>query len=232
MDLVFVNLSGDAPPLDDYLAPMTGRLAGYDLGALRHAGSLSFEVAANWKLVHENYIEPYHVFNLHPRLAAFAPMEIRKPTETDGHCFHNEYFAPALEEGRGEGLPHYPGLPDGWDRRGLWFHLFPSLSLEIYADQLSVLHVTPLGPERSREAIHIYLVGAAAEAAAHRDARRKVFDTWRDLNHEDLGILERLQQGRHSPGFDGGALSPFWDEATLHFARLVVDGLRSTAGDP
>ncbi len=35
-------------------------------------GSRSYEVAANWKFAVENYIEPYHVFAVHPRLIADA----------------------------------------------------------------------------------------------------------------------------------------------------------------
>ena len=226
LGMIFVNLSGDAPPLEQHLAPLLAELEGYDLTALRYAGSLSFEVGANWKLAYENYIEPYHVFALHPRLCAFVPMDLRRPSRFDGRLFANEYRYPVAEEGRGEGLPHYPGLPDGWDRRGLWFHLFPTISLEIYPDQLAVFLVTPLGSERCREDIHIYLIGDAADGPTYEAQRRAVFETWHDLNGEDLAILEKLQAGRHSPGFSGGRFSPYWDGASHHFARLVVDGLR------
>jgi choline monooxygenase len=216
-DLIFVN---------NYLAPLTARLEGYDLAALRHAGCVTFEVAANWKLAYENYIEPYHVFAVHPRLIRFAPMEIREPSKTEGLLFHNEYRFPEAEAGRGQGLPYYPGLSEDLKQRGVWFQLFPALGIEIYPDQFTLLHVTPLGPERAREEIHIYLVGEAATSEEHREARQGVIDTWRDLNEEDVTILERLQEGRHSSGFDGGRLSPYWDEATRHFAHLVVEGIR------
>ncbi|MEM7223364.1 MAG: aromatic ring-hydroxylating dioxygenase subunit alpha [Pseudomonadota bacterium] len=225
LGMVFVNLSGDAPPLSEYLKPLTDRLGGYDLSALRYAGSLSFEVGANWKLAYENYIEPYHVFALHPRLCAFVPMELRTPSDFEGPVLFNEYLYPAAEEGRGDGLPHYPNLPADYRNRGLWFHLFPSLCLEIYPDQLAVFLATPLGPGRCREDIHIYLVGEAADGERHQAERQAVFDTWHDLNGEDLAVLEKLQAGRHSPAFTGGRLSPYWDAAPLHFARLVVDAL-------
>ena len=31
----------------------------YDLSALRYGGTVSFDIAANWKLVYENYIDCY-----------------------------------------------------------------------------------------------------------------------------------------------------------------------------
>jgi len=38
--------------------------------------------------------------------------------------------------------------------------------------------------------------------------RAHVVNNWNDLNHEDLGIIERMQAERSSDGFDGGVLSP------------------------
>ena len=46
---------------------------------------------------------------------------------------------------------------------------------------------------------------------------------WNELNTEDFEIVENMQGARSSPGFDGGVLSPYWDPATQHFARLVTD---------
>ena len=50
-------------------------------------------------------------------------------------------------------------------------------------------------------------------------------DNWNDLNHEDIGIIERTQAGRSSDGFDGAVLSPCWDAVQQHFARLVRDAI-------
>lgn len=224
-DLVFVNVSGEAPPLEEFLSPMTDRLEGYDMSALQYAGSASFDVDANWKFAVENYIEPYHVFAVHPRLINFAPMGIRKPSDFEGRCFFNEYTVEHLEEGRGEGLPHWPNLKEEWRNRGLWFHLFPTFSVELYADQFTVFHVIPLEEGKTREEIHFYLIGDAATSDKHAEARQQVFDTWHDLNLEDLGVLAWLQQGRKAPGYEGGAFSPYWDRAPLHFSRLVAEAL-------
>ncbi len=225
LDMVFVNISDDARPLSEFLAPITMRLDGYDLTALEYAGSTAFEVDANWKFAVENYIDPYHVFAVHPRLIKFAPMDTRKPSDFEGLCFFNEYTVEHLEEGRGLGLPHWPGLRKEWHNRGIWFHLFPSLSVEIYADQFTVFHVIPLEPGKTREELHIYLIGAAATSDKCAAARQQVFDTWHDLNMEDLGVLEGLQQGRRAPGYGGGSFSPYWDRAPLQFSRLVAEAV-------
>ena len=225
-DLIFADLSGKAPPLDEHLRPMTERMTGYRLDALRYAGKVSFEIEANWKLIHENFIETYHVFAVHPKLTEFVPMERRNPSSHDGYCLWNDYRFPKPEPGRGEGLPYYPDLPEDWTDRGLWFHFFPCLDIELWPDQFAVFRVTPLGPTRTHEEIHIYLIGEAAEAEHYRDGRQGVFDMWRDLNREDIGVLENLQAGRASAAFDGGCFSPHWETANHHLCRLVVEGIR------
>ncbi len=51
------------------------------------------------------------------------------------------------------------------------------------------------------------------------------FYTARYLTQEDIGIIERMQAGRSSDGFDGGVLSPYWDPVQQHFAQLVSDSI-------
>jgi choline monooxygenase len=224
-DLVFADLSGSAPPLEEHLKPMTERLAGYRLDALGYAGKLEFEIKANWKLIHENFIENYHVFAVHPKLTDFVPMERRNPSSHDGYCLWNDYRFPQPEPGRGEGLPYYPDLPEDLADRGLWFHFFPCLDIELWPDQFAVFRVTPLGPTRTREEIHVYLIGEAAQSERYRDGRQGVFDMWRELNREDIAVLENLQAGRASSAFDGGCFSPHWEAANHHLCRLVVEGI-------
>lgn len=220
---IFVNVSGDAEPLHNWLAPLMGRTRSYDFAAIRWAGKLEFEVRANWKLVYENYMEGYHVFAVHPRLIKFAPMNIRWSGEWQDHVFYNDYVFPQMEEGRGEGLPHYPGLPPSDAQRGLWFLCFPHFAAEVYPDQFTLLVSYPVAPDLTREELHVFLIGDAATAEAYRAPREALLKMWDELNREDIGVLELLQQGRRSPAYDGGRLSPHWEGPTHQFGRRIVE---------
>ena len=224
---IFVNVSGDAEPLDAWLKPLLERTGNYAFSAIRWAGKLDFEVNANWKLVYENYMEGYHVFSVHPKLRKFAPMDVRWSGEWDRHVFYNDYVFPELDEGRGEGLPHYPGLPEDDAKRGLWFLCFPHFAAEVFPDQFSVLVSYPLAPDKTREELHVFLIGDAADSDDYKDAREATLKMWDDLNREDLGMLELLQQGRLSPAYDGGRLSPHWEGPTHDFGRRVVERILS-----
>lgn len=219
---IMVNIDGNAPPLREHLAFMEEKLCGYDLGVASHAGTLEFHVDCNWKFAHENYIEPYHVFSAHRRLSDFVPMCERQASEVAGHLMWNHYQFKSAEEGRGLGLPHFPGLSVELSMRGMWFLVFPSFGIEVYPDHIALFHVDPIAADKTVERIALYLVGEAATATRHRRGRQAVFDMWQELNEEDIGLLESLQKGRAAPGYDGGMLSPYWDEAPRHFARLVA----------
>ena len=229
---IMVNIDGNAPPLADHFAHMDEQLIGYDFSAAIHAGTLEFKVDTNWKFAHENYIEPYHVFAAHPRLRAFVPMRERQPSKVSGHLMWNYYQFQSAQEGRGLGLPHFPGLSAELSMRGIWFLVFPSFGIEIYPDHIALFHVNPIAPDKSVEKISIYLIGDAASSDRYRAGRQAVLDMWQELNTEDIALLEALQRGRSAPGYDGGMLSPYWDEAPRSFARLIAETIRRESRNP
>jgi Ring hydroxylating alpha subunit (catalytic domain) len=69
----FVRQAGNGPGLLDSLGAVTDRLANYPLGDLRNGHRITYEVAANWKVLSENYNECYHCGPVHPELCALVP---------------------------------------------------------------------------------------------------------------------------------------------------------------
>lgn len=225
-DLVFVDISGEAPPFEEHWQPFARRTAAYDFAVLRHAGRLDFDVKGNWKLIYENFYDAYHVPAVHPKLEEFTPLATRRAVETEGPWFHNTSRIEKPQQGRGIGMPFYPGLDEEGARTEWYFHLFPTTAIQIWPDQLAVFQLHALAPDRTVEHIHMYFVGEAATDPAYAESRQSVFDMWNELNTEDFEIVENMQGARRSPGFDGGVLSPYWDGATQHFSRLVADFMR------
>ena len=224
-DWVFVNLSGDADDFMTCVEPITRKLEGYDLSTMRFSEAMEYDIAANWKLPIENFIEPYHVFSCHPWLNDFVGMDEREAPGFDAKVLLCGYRFEQPDPARGGQLPWFPNLPLEKQDRGDWFVLFPNFAFEIFPDQVDVFIAWPQGPEKCRETIALYFVGAGATAEKYSAARAHVLKNWNDLNHEDIGIIERMQSGRKSDGFDGGVLSPYWDPVQQHFARLVSNAI-------
>ncbi len=225
LDWIFVNLDGNAVALADYVAPISTRLQGYALSELRFGDSLEFDINANWKLAIENFIEPYHVFSCHPWLNSFVGMAEREAPTFEDHVLMCGYEFQHTDPARGEGLPYFPDLPEESKNRGEWFVLFPNFAFQIFPDQLDVFIATPKGVRQCRETIALYFVGEGAHSEEFAEGRNTVVQNWHDLNNEDIGIIERMQAGRASDGFDGGVLSPYWDPVLQHFARLVYEAM-------
>ena len=230
-DWVFVNLDGNAVDLPDHIEPITRRLMDYDFSSLEFGGLLEFDINVNWKLAIENFIEPYHVFSCHPWLNSFVGMEQRNAPTFEGHVLVCGYEFQQTDPARGEGLPYFPNLPEEKKKRGEWFVLFPNFAFEIFPDQVDVFIATPKGIDRCQETIALYFIGDAAVSRDYEEERNTVIQNWHDLNREDIGIIERMQAGRASEGFDGGVLSPYWDPVLQHFARLVYAAMDNGSRD-
>jgi len=95
---IFIRLSADpkqnAGTLAEQLGPVPARLSRYKLEDLATAKRLTYEVAANWKALLENYNECYHCGAVHPELCSLVPA-------------FKQAGGSALDRQRG--IPHRPG---------------------------------------------------------------------------------------------------------------------------
>ena len=166
--LVFVNLSGDAPEFADHIAPLERRWASYDLSALRHAESRSCDIAANWKLAVENFVDYYHLPHVHKGLNSYSAMEDHYPIR-EGDLFFgqgNASYAPS-DEATGA-LPAFPGLDAAERSVTEAICLFPNLLVTLFDDNLRIILVEPDGAGRCRERIEVFVVGDEAMAPEAR----------------------------------------------------------------
>lgn len=221
LDFIFVNVAGNAEPLDDWLLPLKRHWSHYALDQLRHGGAVEFMVRANWKLATENTMEFYHLPWVHLSLNSYSP------THAHYHCNAGDRFVgTATRDYRpaptARPLPQFPGLTEEQILVGEYPVVFPNLWLGVQVDHFFAMVVHPQAPALTAERLHLYFVGDAAMNDDFAAARADIIERWRAINAEDIGITERLQAGRASPGFDGGRLSPVQDFASHHFMRRMV----------
>ena len=217
-DWIFVDLSGGAPAFEDSVAPLVRRLDGLDLGRLHHLVTIDFgEVTANWKLLMENFIEPYHVQFVHSTTTEQPLADhytIIEPGANGPGCL-----------GCGVDVAGAATRDDTLAADSRFLTLFPNFAFGLYLpDQVGVHLDVPLAPDRTFQRRAIYSLGPEP-ASAERAERLAML--WRDVHREDHAICERLQQGRTSDAAaDGGVLSPVWEDSVRGFQDLVVSRLR------
>ena len=118
-DWVFVNIDGLAQPLQTLIEPLIKRLDHYDFSGCVYGGELTFDVPANWKLAHENYLDVLHKFKIHPELEKAAPLRTNSAFEWHGDIAVVDHALENPTEGRGSELPTLPGVSDRVRNLGL-----------------------------------------------------------------------------------------------------------------
>ena len=222
LDMVFADLSGDAPALEDWLAPLLERWRDFPLARYRpaEADPVRFRLEANWKLAVENYCEAYHLPWVHPGLNRISSL-------ADHYPIVEAAFS-------GQGSRRYAArgeLPCADDRLlAEYVALYPNLLLGAHTDHFFAMRLDPLAPDLTVEDARLWCLDEAAADLAHADARRRLRTRWEEVFWEDVDVVERMQRGRRSPAFDGGCFSPAMDAPSHAFHRWAAR--RLAAEDP
>ena len=229
---VFVSLADDAevgdaspaPALSDWLGDFVDhhRTMGRDFTALRRAARLSYDVAANWKIVAENYSECYHCPSVHPLLNKLTPYDMGEDYEPSGPWKGGWMpLATGCETMSMDGLRHGRPLLAGTDEvaagRIHYYILWPNLIISVHPDYVLTHQAWPDGPERSRVVCDLYV--EADQLAAGIDVSGAV-EFWDLTNRQDYHVVELQQRGTASRSFAAGRYSN--QEASVHAFDLMV----------
>ena len=215
-DWIFVNLCGSAPDFDDYVAPLARWLKDIDFDRVKHLVTIDLgEVRANWKLLIENFIEPYHVQFVHSSTTD-QPLSDHYTVDEAG-CLGS-----AIDVSR---TSDEPTRDDTLSVSSRYLTLFPNFVLGRYfPDQIGVHLNVPAAVDRTYQRRAIYATDVDTATAAEAEKLAKL---WHDVHKEDHAMCERLQAGRASDvAMDGGVLSPVWENSVRSFQGLIVDALR------
>ncbi|MBI4260238.1 MAG: aromatic ring-hydroxylating dioxygenase subunit alpha [Actinobacteria bacterium] len=222
---VFANASGDAPPLEDHLGNMDALIAGHEPERLVVAARHGYEVAANWKIVTENYHECYHCSNIHPELCRVTPPESGVNLDPDGtwvggtmDLMDHAQTMSLTGESRGVMLR---GLDEAARRQVLYLGLFPNLLISPHPDYVLTHRIEPLAPDRSRIECQWLFPPEAVEREGFDPAYAVEF--WDVTNREDWHACEQVQRGVSSAGYHPGPLSRR-EDAVYQFITLVARG--------
>lgn len=218
--LVFAAVdAAHAPDFDGFVAGIDARL-GADRGLERYGNHhrASYEIACNWKVYVDNYLEGYHVPHVHPGLNRLLDYRSYRTELADWHSLQwSPLESDASLYGNGDAL---------------YYWLWPNTMLNILPGRLQTNTVVPLGIDRCRVVFDSYYMfdedgpheGGAGDADAKRDADLAFSD---EVQHEDLGICEDVQRGFASGSYVPGRLNPLRETGVHHFHELLRAAYRA-----
>lgn len=221
--IVFVDLSGSAEPLTDFLGDIVHEFARFDLGALRRARRIDYDVKANWKALVENFQECYHCPGVHPQLNRITPYNSGSYLPSDGATM-NSYMdvLPEFETlsmtGAADGRPPIPGMSDDDFKRIYYSVIWPNQLYSLHPDYLMLHWVTPIAPGRTIVRCEWYF--DPREMAKLDFNPSEAIEFWDLTNRQDWHVCELQQQGTKSRAYTQGRYSAM--ESSVHGFDLMV----------
>ncbi|MCY7344119.1 MAG: aromatic ring-hydroxylating dioxygenase subunit alpha [Pseudonocardia sp.] len=218
---VFVNAMGTAPAFAEHVGALEDLVAPYEPETLVLGATHQYVVAANWKVVTENYHECYHCPLIHPELCQVSP-----PTSGSNFDLPGMWVGGSMDlrdeaetmslDGRSPGRPLLGVDP----RVVLYLGLFPNLLLSLHPDYVMAHRMTPLAPDRTQVECAWYFPPVADGASIDPSYAVEFWDT---TNRQDWGACESVQRGLSSPHFRPGPLAPN-EDAVHQFVTMVARG--------
>ena len=210
--LVFVSPDPEAKPLAETLGRLPELVAegGVEVERLRFRRRSESELACNWKIAIENYLECYHCPVAHPGFSAVVDVS------------PDAYRLETHERSSSQYGPLRPGREGGEVPEGQFHWLWPVTKLYAMpgAQNLAVGPVAPLGPERTSAYLDYYF----PEDASDEEIDELIaFDD--QVGLEDRALVESVQAGVRSGLLAEGRLMPESERLLAHFQGLVREAL-------
>jgi glycine betaine catabolism A len=225
---LFVNVSGDAPPFDDHLGALPARLENWECERLVVGATHRYDLAANWKIVVENYNECYHCPLIHPELARVSPPDSGDnhhdgPGAWIGGTMDLAEFASTMSiSGESDGVV-MRGLTDEQRRQVLYLAVFPNLLVSLHPDYVMTHRIEPISAYRTIVECE-WLFAPEAFATPTFDPAYAV-DFWDLTNRQDWAAVESVQRGLSHPAFVPGVLAK-QESDVYRFVTMVARGYR------
>jgi Rieske 2Fe-2S family protein len=221
----FVDESGRAGDFAEHVGELEPIVAPYRPAGLTVLATHEYEVAANWKVLVENYQECYHCSMIHPELCQVSPPESGANLDLPGDwvggwmSLRDEAVTMSLD-GSSAGVP-IEGLSETELRTVMYVALFPNLLISLHPDYVMTHRLQPLAADRTYVEC-AWLFPAAAAAQDGFDPSYAV-DFWDLTNRQDWSACESVQRGLSSEHARPGPLAPE-EDGVQHFVARVARG--------
>jgi choline monooxygenase len=235
LDMLFVNIDGNAPPFEEHVRPLNELLEPYyDLSTLVRAESWSTVYEGNWKVAVETVLDEYHIPFAHPQLT----QGIKHNNNVNGHrdglymmTSNARIYSNTRESAKAMGyqFPFPPILkPSAPEPRSHFITIFPVGAIQTRPNHALLGLFLPDGPEKTNITFVHYYPGDSAHDPASAAARADNAVAWKEVFAQDVPFalyVHKNHQLRDDAGI-GTRMAPAWEECVASFYRSMIDVMR------
>src|SRR5262249_46298357 len=203
-------LDPQAAPLAEQFGDLTGKFAAWRMSELRFHSRRTYDVAANWKFIIQNYNECLHCPVLHPalnRLTDYLSGDNCDPH--GGYIGGSMGFKLGVETMSLDGKRRrsfLPGLSESQQKEVHYYSIFPNMLLSLHPDYMMTHTLWPRAVDRTEIVCEWHFhPDEMAKPTFHAD---DAIEFWDRTNREDWSISERSQLGIRSRMYEPGPYSP------------------------
>lgn len=226
---VWVSLDPHAAPFDAAMADLPDFAAVRPAG-LRRAHRIVYEVAANWKIVCENYSECYHCPLVHPQLHRISDLSsggFESGATFNGGPMRLREGATTMSTTGRSPWPRIDGAPVHDAGLIAYYLVYPNLMLGLHPDYLLTHVAWPLSTDATRVVCDWYFPPETIARPGFDPA--PAVDFWDLTNRQDWALCARVQAGAASRGYVPGPFHP--SERCVHaFDHWYAQWLAAAVG--
>lgn len=242
---IFVNFDVSARPLAPTLTKLEPYLENYDLDSMvTIPPKPDPNVPWNWKILLENYIEPYHTEYVHPGIHDFAPstdveFDARRGDDDNAIVRYVRFLKPdgGLTE-RGWAAPAtFPPIESlsAKQRSRVGFGMVPpGMNLIFTPDMLCYGLIYPTGPTSLSVAGGLFTAGgwclpkSTAALPDFEERAARLMEGSRQLGEQDAAVNMSMQRAKFSHYAPRGRLAPL-EQTLSEFNRWLAVRYRAEA---
>jgi phenylpropionate dioxygenase-like ring-hydroxylating dioxygenase large terminal subunit len=226
---VFTTFDPDPEPLAPSLRELEEPLANFELeSSVWRAGKTLTDLPWNWKVMLENFNDPYHASRLHEPLQTFAPsgmsdfFEWRDDANHVSRIQHFTQIDGSFNPTMKCLLPVFPRLTEEERKRGMFVLVPPTLALAVVPDEVAYFLVKPQSATTITIDIGYCFDAKALEEPLFEYLFEQAEMGVNNFNVQDVYADTMVQRGLRSRFAPRGRYS--WQEGTLpQFNRWLVN---------
>ncbi len=223
--MIMINLDPEATPFAEQFDGLEDEIRQYmpSVDTLEFAQRDTFDVASNWKVLVDNFLECYHCAPAHKDFVDLVDMNSYR---TITHKRYSSQCAAAPRTTTSKAFSFEKGDVD-FGYAG--FFVWPNFTIWIYPGEanLSVLQMNPTAPTQTLEYQDWFTKGGklSPQLKEAADYQKGV------LQPEDIGLCESVQRGLSSKAYNQGRFivdhgkTELSEHAVHHFQSMVVEAL-------
>ncbi len=207
---IFVHAGKSPMPLGDFLGGLRDLYAPWKMGELKMTDRITYDVAANWKLIIQNYSECLHCPIIHPALGKLSNYlsgdnVVPSPHYFGGHMTINEGVETMSMSGKASAGGFIPGLPKDKSKYVYYYSLIPNLLLSAHPDYVMTHTLWPKSVNRTEIICEFHFHPEQIKTPGFSSGG--AVDFWDMTNRQDWKVSELSQLGISSRGYIPGPYS-------------------------